>query len=60
MAYMINPKGIEEGVIRLKDKAGIPNSYENSDWKIYQDWLEEDESNEPLEFNQEFLDAYEE
>lgn len=45
--YMIQPMGIERGVIRLSDKAWIPASLENRDWKDYLLWAQ---NNTPLDW----------
>jgi len=50
--YMIHPGGIEHGVVRLFDKAWIPNCEDNKDWKEYLKWVSED--NEPLSWEENF------
>lgn len=58
---MIQSKGIEAGVIKMNDKnCAIPNAPGNTDWERFQAWLAEDESNEPIPFDQEALSNYEE
>lgn len=46
--YMINPKGIEHGVIRLEDRAWIPASVDNRDWQQFLEW--QAQGNEPVEW----------
>lgn len=46
--YMIQPMGIERGVIRLSDKAWIPADPDNRDWQAFLEW--QTQGNEPQEW----------
>lgn len=48
--YMIHPMGIENGIIRLSDKANIPIDINNKDYQQYLEWLAEDEANQPADW----------
>lgn len=45
----------EHGVIHLESGAFIPNSVENKQWRIYQLWLKEGNTPEPLFDRQEMI-----
>ena len=38
-----------DGVLRLADRAWIPSSVTNRDWKDYQEWLADGNTPEPAE-----------
>ena len=48
--YMKNKE--DNGVIRLSDKASIPNSEENRDWKVYLEWVSQ--GNVPIEWQENY------
>ena len=38
----------ESGVIRTRDNASIPNDDRNRDWRLYQEWLADGNTPDPI------------